>query len=437
MRTPSRNIDNEDSLNRKNEIELFKKILQNAVGPYVISIDAPWGTGKTYFTKCIKNEIEDEIKSIYINAWESDYNVDPLITIISELKKIIPSTDFDSLKDKYISVSKLVLPTAIKLATSGIIDVDKITDSISEIGEKVVLKKIEDYESEKESIEHLKRKLKAIAKNTNLKKIVVFIDELDRCRPNYAIEFLERVKHFFDLEGYIFVLSIDEAQLLESIKVLYGLNFEAEKYLRRFIDYKYILKSKIQKKYVEDTVRRIGLHKIMREHIDTHIDEQDFISIITYLSQINKLTARDINQIVSQINLTFITLNKGTSIYPYGLLITLVFLKYKNKKLYYEFVSGKTSPDEVLRELFLCEDLRDTHFIKDNPSLVSCILITAKVKGLKSKFLDELDSLSKNKDISDTDINKKNALIVMENLSSYSGSDYVERLSKLIEIERI
>ena len=57
MRIPSRNIDNEDSLNRKNEIELFKRILQNAVGPYVISIDAPWGTGKTYFTKCIKNEI--------------------------------------------------------------------------------------------------------------------------------------------------------------------------------------------------------------------------------------------------------------------------------------------------------------------------------------------------------------------------------------------
>jgi hypothetical protein len=310
MRTPSRNSDNEDSLNRKNEIELFKKILQNAVGPYVISIDAPWGTGKTYFTKCIKNEIEDEIKSIYINAWESDYNVDPLITIISELKKIIPPSDFDSLKDKYISVSKLVLPTAIKLATSAIIDFDKITDSISEIGEKVVLKKIEDYESEKESIEHLKSELKAIAENINLKKIVVFIDELDRCRPNYAIEFLERVKHFFDLEGYIFVLSIDEAQLLESIKVLYGLNFEAEKYLRRFIDYKYILKSKIQKKYVENIVRRIGLDEIMRKHLNLEDYIQHFINIITYLSQINKLTARDINQIVSQINLTFITLNQ-------------------------------------------------------------------------------------------------------------------------------
>jgi len=431
MRTPSRNSDNEDSLNRKNEIELFKKILQNAVGPYVISIDAPWGTGKTYFTKCIKNEIEDEIKSIYINAWESDYNVDPLITIISELKKIIPPSDFDSLKDKYISVSKLVLPTAIKLATSAIIDFDKITDSISEIGEKVVLKKIEDYESEKESIEHLKSELKAIAENINLKKIVVFIDELDRCRPNYAIEFLERVKHFFDLEGYIFVLSIDEAQLLESIKVLYGLNFEAEKYLRRFIDYKYILKSKIQKKYVENIVRRIGLDEIMRKHLNLEDYIQHFINIITYLSQINKLTARDINQIVSQINLTFITLNKGTKIQLCDLLITLVFLKYKNKKLYYEFVSGNISPDEVLKELLLCENLWDTQFIKYNTRIVSWILGTAKVKGLKSKILDKLDSLTKNEDISDTDRNKKYALQVMDNLNRHSEYDYVEHLSKL------
>jgi hypothetical protein len=431
MRTPSRNSDNEDSLNRKNEIELFKKILQNAVGPYVISIDAPWGTGKTYFTKCIKNEIEDEIKSIYINAWESDYNVDPLITIISELKKIIPPSDFDSLKDKYISVSKLVLPTAIKLATSAIIDFDKITDSISEIGEKVVLKKIEDYESEKESIEHLKSELKAIAENINLKKIVVFIDELDRCRPNYAIEFLERVKHFFDLEGYIFVLSIDEAQLLESIKVLYGLNFEAEKYLRRFIDYKYILKSKIQKKYVENIVRRIGLDEIMRKHLNLEDYIQHFINIITYLSQINKLTARDINQIVSQINLTFITLNKGTKIQLCDLLITLVFLKYKNKKLYYEFVSGNISPDEVLKELLLCENLWDTQFIKYNTRIVSWILGTAKVKGLKSKMLDKLDSLTKNEDISDTDRNKKYALQVMDNLNRHSEYDYVEHLSKL------
>ena len=191
----------------------------------------------------------------------------------------------------------------------------------------MVLKKIEDYESEKESIEHLKSKLKEIAKKTDLKKIVVFIDELDRCRPNYAIEFLERVKHFFDLEGYIFVLSIDEAQLLESIKVLYGLNFEAEKYLRRFIDYKYILKSKIQKKYIEDTIIRIGLDKIVEEHLKYCISIKHFIDIITYLSQINSLTARDINQIVSQINLTFINLNKGTSFEPLrcSLLITLVF----------------------------------------------------------------------------------------------------------------
>ncbi len=178
-------------------------------------------------------------------------------------------------------------------------------------------------------------------------------------------------------------------------------------------------------------MRRIGLDKIMRKHLNLEDYIQHFINIITYLSQINKLTARDINQIVSQINLTFITLNKGTKIQLCDLLITLVFLKYKNKKLYYEFVSGNISPDEVLKELLLCGNLWDTQFIKYNTRIVSWILGTAKVKGLKSKILDKLDSLTKNEDISDTDRNKKYALQVMDNLNRHSEYDYVEHLSKL------
>ena len=68
---------------------------------------------------------------------------------------------------------------------------------------------------------------------------------------------------------------------------------------------------------------------------------------------------------------------------------------------------------------------------------MSWILGTAKVKGLKSKILDKLDSLTKNEDISDTDRNKKYALQVMDNLNRHSEYDYVEHLSKFIEIETI
>ena len=113
------------------------------------------------------------------------------------------------------------------------------------------------------------------------------------------------------------------------------------------------------------------------------------------------------------------------------------FLKYKNKELYYNFVSGKTSPDKVLKELFLGENLRDTYLLEYDAELVSGILGTAKEKGLKSEFLDNVESLSKNEDISDTDIKKEHALMMMKKLNHYTGYKFVEHISSFIEIETI
>ena len=72
-------------------------------------------------------------------------------------------------------------------------------------------------------------------------KVIILVDELDRCRPIYAIELLERVKHLFDTEGIVFVLGVDRKQLSHSVKALYGATFDAAGYLRRFIDIDYKL----------------------------------------------------------------------------------------------------------------------------------------------------------------------------------------------------
>jgi len=66
--------------------------------------------------------------------------------------------------------------------------------------------------------------------------LVFFVDELDRCRPSYAIEFLEMAKHLFSVQGTVFVLAINAAQLANAIRALYGEKFDAERYLRRFVD---------------------------------------------------------------------------------------------------------------------------------------------------------------------------------------------------------
>lgn len=62
------------------------------------------------------------------------------------------------------------------------------------------------------------------------------IDELDRCRPSYAVELLEIAKHIFAADRIVFVLAINRDQLAHAVKALYGIEFDAEAYLRRFFD---------------------------------------------------------------------------------------------------------------------------------------------------------------------------------------------------------
>ena len=79
-----------------------------------------------------------------------------------------------------------------------------------------------------------------IEKSTEDKPVVFIIDELDRCRPNYAVEVLEQIKHLFSVPKIVFVLSIDKEQLGHAVRGVYGSEkLNADEYLRRFIDILY------------------------------------------------------------------------------------------------------------------------------------------------------------------------------------------------------
>ena len=69
----------------------------------------------------------------------------------------------------------------------------------------------------------------------------VFVDELDRCRPSYSVELLERIKHVFSVKGAVFILAVDRDQLLSSISGVYGSNIDAPRYIRKFIDWNFSL----------------------------------------------------------------------------------------------------------------------------------------------------------------------------------------------------
>ena len=109
------------------------------------------------------------------------------------------------------------------MLSAGVIDDKIISELASETTVDIIKEKIKDYEISKKSIVNLKSELKKFVESLDTKEecplpFVFFIDELDRCKPDFAIELLERAKHLFNIPGILFVLALDRNQLEQSVK---------------------------------------------------------------------------------------------------------------------------------------------------------------------------------------------------------------------------
>ncbi|MGX6592751.1 KAP family P-loop NTPase fold protein [Cetobacterium ceti] len=263
--------------NRKSHI----KILTEYISDYeeeckVMSIHSPWGTGKTTFIELWKYHLENDenLKNkyypIYFNAWKNDDSQNPLISLLIELSKI---EDFKNISTLSLisNIGNILVNKAPKFLIKsllGLVPIDSnlkkdifeiintlfndgingenLKKAINEANKEKIEQIIGQYDDFK--IEFLRCELKELFKkkleefqNKTDKKIIFFIDELDRCRPTFAIETLEIIKHLFCVQNYNFILSWDLEQLSYSIGTIYGANMNTGGYLRRFIDFEYSL----------------------------------------------------------------------------------------------------------------------------------------------------------------------------------------------------
>ncbi len=102
--------------------------------------------------------------------------------------------------------------------------------------------------------------------------LIVMIDELDRCRPSYAIELLEVAKHLFSVDHIVFVLAVNRSELAHSIRALYGSDFDAEGYLRRFFDVDFRLPEPDRKSFIDAMMDTQQIKKHFGEALQPNID---------------------------------------------------------------------------------------------------------------------------------------------------------------------
>lgn len=289
-----------DLLTRKTDAnyvyQLIKGRSKQHSGSVVINVDARWGQGKTYFlTNMYLDVLEKKHPAVKIDAWKYDYVDDPYTYVMAELDEYFETllvlkrgktkADKDTkavirqkvaavranagkllwvgLKgaakragrfviaegtDEMIEVVEQYAPTSLaKEAKGAIEDAEKQMVEVSDnIINAYIKKRLDDFSETKESLENFRENLtqliELLATEFKMKMpMYIFVDELDRCRPTYAIQMLERIKHLFDIPNLAFVVATDTTSLSHSIKAVYGSEFDSKQYLQRFFHRTYKL----------------------------------------------------------------------------------------------------------------------------------------------------------------------------------------------------
>jgi hypothetical protein len=152
--------------------------------------------------------------------------------------------------------------------------------------------KNEDITNEIVTIENAKEILKELLNESIVEKgskLIIFVDELDRCNPIYAVKLLERIKHFFDDDRIIFVFSTNINQLTNTISNYYGSNFDSFKYLNKFFDISFDLNNVDSIKYIE----HLG-HKKSSYYFDNTVCE---------MTNYYNFSMRDCNRYMQSVNI--------------------------------------------------------------------------------------------------------------------------------------
>lgn len=267
-----------DKLNRKKEaIEVTDYLINRYTvkqDAFVLNLDADWGFGKTYFLQNWQKYLESErkCKVIYFNAWKHDFSQDPLISFMasveSQLSQYInlngeAQSFWSKMRDEALpflagAITKKVVGASIEelkevlenseeqpedgtdeeKADNSESELAKVTSALSAKATKLALAEQKQIEKQ---IHKFTENLEKLSKNINDANVplFIFIDELDRCRPSFAIQLLEVIKHLFSAKGVYFVIATASGQLSEAIKAVYGQGFDGAKYLNRFFDQTY------------------------------------------------------------------------------------------------------------------------------------------------------------------------------------------------------
>lgn len=307
------------------------------------AIDGAWGSGKSFvlekFEKQISEILSEETANdkfivFHYDCWKYDYYEEPLIAIVAamldtikEEQRLLPEDVGDAVKLS-LRTAVAVLEAMTKEYYKNKIGIDLVAVAHTVLKEHDE-SKVDNFDvlyAFKRALEETRKGMKKIATD---KTMVIIVDELDRCLPEYAIKVLERLHHVFvDIDNVIVIISMDKSQLEHSVKEIYG-NINVDNYLRKFISFKISLDNGTLKGYAEKFSSYFSMFEYTE---DEHAEIEKFFSDI--LVNMDMRTVEHIFRKAEIIhNIVNITGIRDCSIMTFEILFLTVSFRLGNKDL--------------------------------------------------------------------------------------------------------
>lgn len=387
-----------DEFYRKPIADKLIHLLTSDIELSPIIINGDWGTGKTEFCHKVIHEIEqnhNNLKCVYIDAFNADSSDEPVLTLISAIISLFPKDkDRKSIIEKATPVLKTVSKIILNAATTIILkeNAGNLGKELSDSIEKETLSTIDlsinnlldAHEKANDNIIALREILESLSDEY---PITIFIDELDRCRPNYALKMIESIKHIFNIKNVKFVMISNMKQLTSSINKVYGDSIDADKYLDKFINFKIDLPYFHISDHYSYNLQLNSIsyfENLIQENNNLKfLSGKGYVDFISFFIKKYKLSLRDIEKLVKYLQIDqMIGRDSSNSpifcIYIYKLIGTFIYLldiDLKNK-----LITEGCSYEDIL-DLF---DIDMANYLgnprnKIDYSVIDSILITLLV----------------------------------------------------------
>ena len=365
-----------DILKRQEFGDALLNLVTRSTDELVISLDGKWGEGKTTFVKMWQGHLKEKgIPSIYIDAFKNDYTEDAFISIASAITSYVDQHSAESeksteFKDKAKKVGvRLLTWTAkigIKAATLGIIKESDI-DALSEIGDEVaadtsetiadlVKERLNAHSKETEVIQSFRNSLSEVPANlmdNRSGRLVIVIDELDRCKPTFAVEVLEKIKHLFSVKNVVFLLVMNKKQLEEAIKSVYGAKIDAHTYLQKFINVETSIPKRVADRHNNDI--KIYVQKLLQLHeIETWGDDSNIVDYLIPLAQHFNLSLRQLEKVFNNLSIIYST-SKKDHFRQVPIIVFIAVVKVVNPNVFENLLRGSISFNAMNKELGFTE----------------------------------------------------------------------------------